>query len=288
MSRPATSRLKVNPPLGQLPVLQYCAPDQLQIDESYQRSLETGPSQALIRRIATFWDWGLCQPLVVARRADGNLYVVDGQHRLAAAKLRGDIWQLPCVVASYRNAEEEAASFVALNQQRRALNGLDIFKASVAAGDETALAVVAALEEVGLRLATSSNLEMIAPGSVSNVGGLQNCLRAHGQTVLVSALAVLAEGYQGQVLRYAGTIFPGLAEIVAAEVKRVIPHEAWRDSDQFRLMAEMVGGAEQAEWFKDILGAVAADPNLSRRRASALIFRNAWAECTEAMLDEAA
>jgi hypothetical protein len=39
MTSPATSKLKVNPPVGQLPVLQYCAPDQLQIDESYQRSL---------------------------------------------------------------------------------------------------------------------------------------------------------------------------------------------------------------------------------------------------------
>ena len=44
MSRPATSRLKVNPPLGQLPVLQYCSPDQLLIDEQYQRSLDAFPA----------------------------------------------------------------------------------------------------------------------------------------------------------------------------------------------------------------------------------------------------
>jgi hypothetical protein len=104
MSRPATTKLKVNPPLGSLPVLQYCSPDQLLIDESYQRSLEAANSQTLIRRIAMHWDWGLCQPLFVARRADGSLYVVDGQHRLEAAKLRGDIWQLPCVVTSFESS----------------------------------------------------------------------------------------------------------------------------------------------------------------------------------------
>jgi hypothetical protein len=68
MARPATARLKCNPPLGTLPVLQYCAPGQLLIDEAYQRGLDMPASQALIRRIAVHWDWGLCQPLFVARR----------------------------------------------------------------------------------------------------------------------------------------------------------------------------------------------------------------------------
>jgi hypothetical protein len=131
MSRPATSRLKVNPALGQLPVLQYCSPDQLQVDESYQRSLFVPSSQTLIRKIAVYWDWGLCQPLFVARRSDGGLYVVDGQHRLEAAKLRGDIQQLPCVISHFDSAAEEAASFVALNQQRRPLNRLQLFRAVV-------------------------------------------------------------------------------------------------------------------------------------------------------------
>ena len=141
MSRPATAKLKVNPPLGSLPVLQYCSPDQLSIDESYQRSLESENSRTLIRKIAMYWDWGLCQPLFVARRSDGKLYVVDGQHRLAAAKLRGDIWQLPCVVTHFDSAADEAASFVALNQQRRPLTQVELFKAALSAGDEEALTI---------------------------------------------------------------------------------------------------------------------------------------------------
>ena len=47
---------------------------------------------------------------VVARRSDGGLYVVDGQHRMAAAILRRDIGQLPCVISSYASAGDEAAS----------------------------------------------------------------------------------------------------------------------------------------------------------------------------------
>jgi len=285
VSRPATSRLKVNPPLGLLPVLQYCAPDQLKIDESYQRGLESGPSQSLIRRIAVHWDWGLCQPLIVARRADGGLYVVDGQHRLAAAQLRGDIWQLPCVVACYRNAAEEAASFVALNQQRRRLGRLEIFKAALAAGDGEAIDIGIAIEKAGLRLASSTNLTTLAPGAVSNIGGLQNCLRQHGQAVLEAALDVLAQSFKDQVLRYAGSIFPGVAAIVAVEVNA---DPGFAGAELFAVMVEMVGGADQAEWYKDIAQAVADDPNLKRSQAAARVFTTGWRECVAELMDEAA
>ena len=48
----------------------------------------------------------------------------------AAARLRGDIPQLPAVVVQYASAADEAASFVHLNQQRRPLTRLDLFKAA--------------------------------------------------------------------------------------------------------------------------------------------------------------
>jgi hypothetical protein len=264
MSRPATAKLKVNAPLGTLPVLQYCAPDQLKIDETYQRTLETGSSQALIRRIAMYWDWGLCQPLFVARRSDGGLYVVDGQHRLAAAILRGDIWQLPCVVSSFDTAADEAASFVALNQQRRPLTKLDVFKAELAAGDREAVAIVATVEAAGLHIASSTNLATIKPGSVSNIGGLQRCIRAHGPGILQRALEALRTAYPNEVLRYAGTIFPGL--VVLATVDSISPEE----------IGAFTGSQKQGKWYRRTLEAMAADNRLGRWSAAQRVFRDAW------------
>jgi hypothetical protein len=280
-----TVRPKCNAVKGELPVLQYCALEQLSIDESYQRSLEAASSITLVRRIATFWDWGLCQPLYVARRDDGKLYVVDGQHRLSAAKLRGDIWQLPCVVRAFASAEEEAAAFVALNQERRPLNKLQIFKASLAAGDFESAQIVLALEDVGLSVAGSTNLETAPPGAVSNVAGLLNCYRAHGLQVLTAALDVLAQSYRGEILRYAGMLFPGIAAIVAAGIES---DPGFVDGEHFGLMTEMISGATQHEWMRDILAAVAVDPNLNRRRAAEQVFTTAWAECTAELLEEAA
>jgi hypothetical protein len=270
MSRPATSRLKVNPPVGTMPVLQYCTPDQLLIDEGYQRTLLTGPSQTLIRRIAQFWDWGLCQPLMVARRQDGELYVVDGQHRLEAARLRGDIFQLPCVVAAYASAADEAASFVALNQQRRPLSALDLFKAALAAGDTEAVAVRQAITDAGLILSNHMNTVLMKPGAVCNIGGILRCYRRNGETVARAALAVLAQSYPNQVLRYAGTMFPGIVAVVADEVRlRSAPAEI------IETIAAIVRGRTQEEWRRMFTASI-GDAGGSMRDAAELVMRTAW------------
>lgn len=271
MSRPATSRLKVNPPLGTLPVLQYCAPDQLQIDDAYQRSLEASNSQSLIRRIAMHWDWGLCQPLFVARRADGGMFVVDGQHRLAAARLRGDIWQLPCVVTSFESAADEAASFVALNQQRRPLTKGQLFKAALAAGDAEALAIQAELDFAGLWIGSSPDLSIQKAGAIVCIGAVQNCIRVHGRDVLGASLQILAKAWPGEQLRYAGTIYPGIVAIAA--------DERAADRDTIEAVARMLGARPQVDWRRHIETAAAADPTLtSRRMAAAHILRLAWAK----------
>lgn len=271
MSRPATTRLKVNPPLGTMPVLQYCAPDQLKIDEEYQRTLSAGASQSLLRRIAMHWDWGLCQPLFVARRGDGGLYVVDGQHRLEAARLRGDIWQLPCVVTSFATMADEAAAFVSLNQQRRPLTQLDLFKAALAGGDFEAAQIDLAVREAGLAIAPHTNVISWKPGMLANIGGLQRSYRVHGVQVLSISLGVLASSFCGEVIRYAGTIYPGIEAVVADELKW---EPQFAESRARVLLIAMVSADEQNDWYRRVSARTADVP--TRRAAAAAVFRDAW------------
>lgn len=253
MGRPATTRLKVNPPLGRMPVLQFVPPSELYVDETYQRSLDAGPSQTLIRKIAQFWNWDLCQPLVVARREGGKLFVIDGQHRLEAAKMRGDIGQLPCVVVDYACAADEAASFVHLNQQRRPLTKLDVFKAAVASEDPEALAIVRALSDANLSVAPHSNYTAWKPGMVSHIGGIEEAWRKAGERVTRCALVALAQAFEGEKLRYAGTIWPGIWKTAAlgatscelAEVLRFRDQNAWSKLI-IRLSPDMPGGRREA------------------------------------------
>lgn len=260
MSRPATTRLKVNPAQGVMPSLQFCLVEQLQIDPAYQRSMDNEQSLSLVRRIATYWNWDLCQPLVVARRADGGLWVVDGQHRLAAARLRDDIPQLPCVVSNYASAADEAASFVALNRERRPLSALDLFRAAISAGDETALAVSAAMTEFGLSVAPHTNCTAWKPGMVSNVKAIERAWRVAGPARTRRALSTMASAFSGQVLQYCGTVF-------AAAMGGV---EHCRDDDRVIAILRRIG---QSGFREKVALYRARSPNTRFAEAAAAIMR---------------
>lgn len=272
MSRPATTRLKVNPPLGRMPTLQFVLPAELAVDPSYQRSIEASDSQALIRRIAQFWNWDLCQPLVVSRRGDGSLFVIDGQHRLEAAKLRGDIPQLPCVIVAYATSADEAASFVHLNQQRRPLTKLDLFKAAIASEDPTAVAIMSAITAAGLSVAPHGNHTAWKPRMISNIGGIEAAWRQKGEAVTSAALRALAQGFEGQVLQYAGTLFPGIVNVCSEEMRG---GKAF-DPTRFDRFLTMLSLRKQVNWRADIMRAKADNPLLNFSTASAKVMQDAW------------
>jgi hypothetical protein len=277
-----TDRLKCNPVLGTPPVLQWATPGQLMIDPSYQRSIQNGPSQSLIRQIAAHWNWDLCQPLVVSKRDGGGLFVIDGQHRLAAAKLRRDIAHLPCVILDLADRADEAANFVHLNLRRRSLSKLDVFKAAVASGDSEASAIARAMDEVGLSIATTTNPTGWKPGMVSNIGGIQQAWKRHGATRGRASLHILANGFAGQVLRYAGTIFPGIVALVAELTARRDPL-IWKDGEQALMLIEMLAETPQNEWRETVLLEMAANPNLKFAEASARAIAAAWSELQQAL-----
>jgi len=276
MSRPATDRLKVNPPIGLRPSLENHRLESLNVDPEYQRSIDNGSSQTLIRRIAVFWDWSLFQPLAVSRRPDGSLFVVDGQHRLTAARMRADITDLPCVVSPYASAADEAASFVAMNAQRRPLGAMDLFKAALAAGDMEAMRVMAVISAAGLSLAPHSNPTAWKPGQISNIAGIRTAFKVQGRDATSAALVALSTAYAGQVLQYAGTIFPGLVRAYA----QLLPSRSF-DPD---LMIDIVGSAPQKQWVDEIFLEKASSSAALNVSGEAVFVRS----YTEASEEEAA
>ncbi|WP_439569089.1 DUF6551 family protein [Sphingopyxis sp.] len=278
-----------NPQLGVPPVLQWAAPSQLAIDMSYQRSIDNTASQRLIKDIAANWNWGLCLPLVVNRRAgggvSGELFVIDGQHRLAAARLRKDIPHLPCVILGLPDTTDEAAKFVKLNQRRRPLTNLNLFKAALASGETEAREIAAALGDAGLAIAQSSNPNSWKPGQLVNVGGLKAAYRRHGAANLRAALHVFAGGFGGQLLRYAGTIWPGVTPLVATLTARCDPLD-WMDGEQAITFAEMLESTPQEEWRETILTEIVANPSLTVPTAAEKVIAEAWAELQAALNGE--
>lgn len=277
MGKEKVDRTKFKAQKGRMPVLQFLPPAELKIDLTYQRSIEAAESQVLIRKIAQRWNWDLCQPLVVSRRRgdQGDQYfVIDGQHRLEAAKLRGDIGQLPCVVVEYVNAADEAANFVHLNQVRRPLSRLQIFKAAVASGDKRACRIVDALTEFGLSVATQTNWNFWKPGMISNIAGVENAWDKHGEDVTRCALRAMSHAFKDQTLRYAGTLFPGIVAVCADEFTRSKRFEEAR----FDRFVNTLALRTQMSWRDEISRTKGENPDMKFGNAAAFVMRATWAK----------
>lgn len=121
--------------------------DALQIHPAYQRDLVAQK----VTEISAAWSWVALGALVVGERG-GEFWVIDGQHRAAAAKRRSDITHLPCVVFETTDVKQEARGFLTIQTMRKPVTAVAKQKAMVTAGDEVAGFVQQTLETLGLRI----------------------------------------------------------------------------------------------------------------------------------------
>lgn len=136
----------------------------LLVDATYQRNVNDSKS----KNLAGKWSWIACGALIVVQRGK-QYYVIDGQHRLEAAKRRTDIESLPCLIFRGTSLQSEANGFIAANKNRRPLSYYDMFKAQILSGDEVARRAAQLLE--------THNYLAISP-SAPRAGRVLCCLRS--------------------------------------------------------------------------------------------------------------
>lgn len=118
----------------------------LMVDRSYQRH----ENQDKVLRMARAWSHVACGAITVARRAeDSNYYVIDGQHRVLAARKRSDIQKLPCIIFDTESAMQEAGGFIDANTQRRNPMALEKWNAQLLRGDPATVFVNILLKQAG-------------------------------------------------------------------------------------------------------------------------------------------
>lgn len=110
---------------------------ELRIDSSYQR----GQSKHKAQRIAREFLWFAFGIVIVSRRANGSLFVLDGGHRTLTAMMRPEIDVIPCLVFDGLSKEQEAKAFIYYNANRKAPTGIELFAADVVAKDPIAIGV---------------------------------------------------------------------------------------------------------------------------------------------------
>lgn len=162
-------------------------------------------------QMASEFDPALLGALTVAETKRGKRWIVDGQHRHAAALrwLDGDGDQrVECMVVPVEDDAEAARLFLGLNNHK-SVRTLDKFIVRIVAKDATAIGVVAILDRFGLKVDRSRG-----EGVVQAVDACETLFdRQRGALLLERTVRILhaawgrdPDAYHGQLLRGVGIL----------------------------------------------------------------------------------
>lgn len=144
--------------------LRYIGKNQLVVDYTYQRTHSTQKVRALARD----WSWMACGAILVAKR-NGQYYVVDGQHRVLAAKSRADVIDLPCILFETDAPSDEAVAWLGANKNRKVPDSVDTFRALVAARDPDAMYLQETCDRLGIVITKSADSSKRLKGVVGTI-----------------------------------------------------------------------------------------------------------------------
>lgn len=173
------------------------------VDDRYQRDYD----EVWARKIADCWNDDDCTLLIVADRGD-RYAVIDGQHRLGAAIMRG-IDYLPCLVYSGYTAEQEAHLFEAINTQRRGVHVISVFKNRLFQGQREAMDIKAIVEQFGMSIPNKQTRAV--DGQIVAVGALQHVYRHHGAAHLRLVISILNRAWDGDQSAFQAMPIKGLS-----------------------------------------------------------------------------
>lgn len=182
-----------------LPEFHWIKVGDLYVDEAYQRPV----SEDRVWQIVKQFTWRLFEPLWIAHRK-GRLYIVDGRHRFSAAQIFGpDLMpEVPCSVRRTASVEEEAQTFVELQEKRRRLTSFQRFQAKLLYGDPIAKDLERIMSRNGFKAQDASYFSTSRwseqqEGVIVSIGTLE-ALYGHGGRKLVdNVLYVIRKAWEG-------------------------------------------------------------------------------------------
>ena len=161
-------------------------------------------SQGRLQRLRRDWDPLACGPLVISRRPDNTLWVIDGNHRRVIAFEKG-VNQLPAQVLSGLERSKEADLYTKLGTvfgQTPATR----FRAKLVSGDPAAVDID--------RIVRRNDLDLDLAGGTHRDGTIQAIARVEwiyargGEEALTWVLKLIAEAFDGE----RGSLSEGILE----------------------------------------------------------------------------
>lgn len=180
------------------------------VDHLYQRQ----EKPALIQRISANFDTMLFGRPICFKRGNQMLYCIDGQQRIAGAKA-AELRSIPVVVYAIVGVQREAEIFVAVNEVRKALSGIEKHKGKIIAKDPAALQIERAVAKAGFSIAANHD----SPRAIASVGALAYAHATIAEDGLVQLLTVGRESWGDDKKVTDGKIIRALADIIDAQIK---------------------------------------------------------------------
>ncbi len=179
--------------LGRKPELAWLPVGKLSVDPKYQRNTSTPRSKNLIAKISEGFRWSRFGVALVVKRG-GGWHVIDGQHRVEACRLRGDIPHVPAVILPHATVEEAAADFVAINRDRVNITPLAVHAAMLTAKNPQALATARVCEAAGVTICRYPvSRKNIKAGETLAVATIARLVRLRGEDFTIKVLQRVLE-----------------------------------------------------------------------------------------------
>lgn len=197
----------------------------LKVDPIYQRDLTAD----FVERLADRWDIVTAGTIVVSLRPDGDCYIVDGQHRAAAALRAGESHILAQVV--HEPSPEEEARLRLKGNVKRNDRIFEVFRARLAANDEVALAIQRILADFD----TQINMTPQMGAGINAVSAVEKLYRLDDGVTLIGVLSLLKKLF--------GDIRP---EIASSDMLKGLTwflgqHESDVDMERFQRLFKTTG-----------------------------------------------
>lgn len=194
------------------PVIEDIPVARLSIDQTVQRPLDP----ARVDKIAGDYQVAALGVIVVSRRGDGTVHVIDGQHRVAATTAVGRNDQsLRCLVYTGLALADEAAMFRRLNNSR-AVSAVDRFRVRVVEGDPAAVAINGVLDRNGwtVRFSKTSG-SFTAVAAIEQVyRGPQRGKRGEHVDVVESVIRIITESWGHSIDGVRAEVVSGIGAVM--------------------------------------------------------------------------
>lgn len=185
----------------------------LQTDMSYQSPVK----ERQVRKIVNNFDPKKLHTIVVSKRKDGSLYIIDGQHRVEALK-ELNILFVEAMVHENLTVEEEAEMYYGVND-RPSKNANSKAKSRLRFKEPVAVAIDETVRSVGLKIDYEKNAS--SKGYIKAYDALETIYKKNGANHLGLILEIIKDSFGEETRNFQGFILRGFSKFLKVYLNKV-------------------------------------------------------------------